>query len=54
MTYPEILARIVGAGLASPVDLRTSWTIADVLDAVDALNWTAWQQREADRAAAKK
>lgn len=50
MTYSEALARIVGEGMASPVDLRTSWTVRDVFDALDSLAWVAWRRRVAEKA----
>ena len=41
-------------GLASPVDLRTTWTLEDVLDALEALAVANENERRAHKAAEQK
>lgn len=44
---------LIARGVATPVELRTTWTVEDVLDANEALDWYDYLERKAKREAEK-
>jgi len=48
-----LFAPLLAEGLATPVDLRTMWTLDDVYDALESLAVMRENQRQAYEAASK-
>ena len=49
-----MLYRLIARGVATPVALRTTWTVEDVLDANEALDWHDYLARKAQREAEER